>query len=119
VLSPAECHKEILSQVGKCVFRGIILLNTFAKAMSRAYLFQQTVTKFCCLQRQCAVIGLRSIIKNLHHQQRNICRGITLLVYSNTFAEEIYEAYSDRSLKYLERKCGADQQSHLKNLRHQ
>jgi len=45
VLSPAECHEEILSQVGKCVGRGIILLNIFAKAMSRSYLFQLTVIK--------------------------------------------------------------------------
>ena len=58
MLSAAECHKEILSQVGKCVCRGIILLNTFAKAMSRAYLSQHTVIKFCFLQRQCVVIGL-------------------------------------------------------------
>jgi len=106
VLSPVVCHKEILSQVGKC-------------AMSRAYLFQQIVIKFRCLQRQCAVIGLWSIIKNLHHQQRNICRGIALLVYSDTFAEEICEAYSDRSLKYLESKCGADRRSLIKNLHHQ
>ena len=76
MLSPAECHEEILSQVGKCVGRGIILLNIFAKAMSRAYLFQLTVIKFCCFQRECAVIGVQSIIKILHHQQRNICRGI-------------------------------------------
>ena len=99
MLSLVECHKEILSQVGKCVCRGIILLNTFAKAMCSDWSAEYH-KKFTSLAEK--------------YLQRHHPTGV--LKY---FCREIYEAYSDRSLKYLERKCGADQQSHLKNLRHQ
>jgi len=49
-----------------------------------------------------------SIIKYLHHQQRNFCRGMALLVYLNTFAGEMSEAHSDRLLKNCDF-CGGAQ----------
>ena len=59
-----------------------------------------------CLAWQGAV--WQSTIKIIHHWWRIIWREIVLLVYSNTFLEEISEAHSDRSLKnlsFLRRQC--------------
>ena len=76
--------------------------------------FWQIIKRIChfcggnvwCLAQQGAV--WQSTIKNLHCWWRIIWREIMLLVYSNTFAEEISEAHSDKLLKdlsFLQRHC--------------
>jgi len=49
VLSLAECHKEILSQVEKCVCRGNVQILFIPTDCYKILL---------CLWRQCAVVGL-------------------------------------------------------------